>query len=365
MQFDFHYHATFALARAAGICRDAATIIATAAQFTDDAAEAGVLSHPEGTRFQQEVTAHRLADLKENTDLDDQLRVWVPFHFLPAGEGEDLSARLVCGKNSEVAQEVVAHALTMASSPFALELLGITAHVYADTFAHFGFSGVSSRRNRVRGETIETDDLTVDAKVRSFFGARGEQGGLLANFRPLVVIGAVATKLTGALGHGAVGTCPDTPYLTWSYAHEEPLGRGDERVRRSNPRTYFQACEALFGMFSKFLAERPDLRDPGTPVDFASISSSVRAVLATRGKAPDRAVAWDAAVRAGGLGSHSRDEPATYAGPGWALAVKELPTLAHAQSAAGLPVYRFFQAAAHHRHYVLRQLLPQHGVVIV
>ena len=37
MQSDFHFCGTYALARAAGISRDAATVIARSAQYVDDA----------------------------------------------------------------------------------------------------------------------------------------------------------------------------------------------------------------------------------------------------------------------------------------------------------------------------------------
>ena len=38
------------------------------------------------------------------------------------------------------------------------------AHVYADTFSHYGFSGVSSRNNKVDGSSFELD---VEDKVES------------------------------------------------------------------------------------------------------------------------------------------------------------------------------------------------------
>jgi hypothetical protein len=34
-------------------------------------------------------------------------------------------------------------------------------------------------------------------------------------------------------------------------------------------------------------------------------------------------------------------------------------------SPVALNVYRFYQAASYHRHYVLRELLPAHGIVVV
>jgi hypothetical protein len=134
---------------------DVAHRIATAAEFVDDSTETEVIVHPDGARFRGESTAHHPSDLKPINDLDDQPQVWVPFHFLPGAEGATQSQRLVCRKNSRLAQDMVAHHLEWADRTFAVELFGIAAHVYADTFAHYGFSGISSRLNRVDGGAIK------------------------------------------------------------------------------------------------------------------------------------------------------------------------------------------------------------------
>lgn len=48
MQTDFHYYATYALGRAAGLKPDVATVVATAAQYVDDATESSLPLQPEG-----------------------------------------------------------------------------------------------------------------------------------------------------------------------------------------------------------------------------------------------------------------------------------------------------------------------------
>ena len=51
------------------------------------------------------------------------------------------------------------HAVRMANRAFGPQLIGITAHVYADTFSHYGFSGASCPVNRVdTGESGPVDD---------------------------------------------------------------------------------------------------------------------------------------------------------------------------------------------------------------
>ena len=86
MHIDFHYYGTYALARAAGLNREAAQVIATAAQFVDDNVALRHVDFQDGGRIDQEPTAHHLIDFANN-DPRDQRRVWVPFHFLPGKSG--------------------------------------------------------------------------------------------------------------------------------------------------------------------------------------------------------------------------------------------------------------------------------------
>ena len=55
--------------------------------------------------------------------------------------------------------ELIDHYLDLQDRPFALELIGLIAHVYADTFSHAGFSGVSSRRNKVDAASLHGHTL--------------------------------------------------------------------------------------------------------------------------------------------------------------------------------------------------------------
>ena len=167
MQIDMHYYATYTLARAAGIEPDDARIIATSAQFVDDNVAGSHVDFRDGSRIDQEATAHHPIDLS-NRDGRDQRRVWAPFHFIPGNVGDGYTERLKCRMDSLIVRELRDHNLTYADRDFALHLLGITAHVYADTFSHYGFSGVSSRGNRVDNssfrfheEVEEVDDTTA------------------------------------------------------------------------------------------------------------------------------------------------------------------------------------------------------------
>jgi hypothetical protein len=121
---------------------------------------------------------------------------------------------LICQKNSPLVNELIDQYLGLQDHPFALELIGLIAHVYADTFSHAGFSGVSSTRNKVDAASITPLNAApptatyFDKKLDSFFRMFGFQGGRWANVRRLIISSGAETA-SGALGHGAVATLPD------------------------------------------------------------------------------------------------------------------------------------------------------------
>jgi len=79
MQIDIHYYAAYVMARLAGIRPGAARTIATASQYVDDAVAKDIQVHENGNKLVPIVTAHRLVELIENRDVNDQPFVWVPY----------------------------------------------------------------------------------------------------------------------------------------------------------------------------------------------------------------------------------------------------------------------------------------------
>jgi hypothetical protein len=384
MDRDMHYYGTYALARAAGIAREPALRIAMAAEYVDDSDRAsGVVLHPAGARFEHETTAHHPSDLGPNNDLDDQIRVWVPFHFVPGAEGADFAQRLICRKDSAVAREMVAHHLDEADRDYAAEVIGMTAHVYADTFAHYGFSGVSSHLNRVDGLKIEMFGPNpllerLDTKLGSFFARFGSQGGLLEDFRGMatrVINGTVSSaaeaatdfKRMGALGHGAVATFPDQPFLRWRYSYERAdlWGDGAVVVDRNNPGDFLEGSRALHAMFKEFAVRRPDLADPAARRDFDAIEEMVAAIVATPGERDERSDHWKRALAEGQFTGRTDEAIPDYEPSAWRFQLASLSSLNSPSEALSVPAYRFQKAAAMHRHFVLRELLPKHGIVLI
>ncbi len=92
-------------------------------------------------------------------------------------------------------------------------------HVYADTWAHQGFAGVIHKCNEaddIESNIPELDGRLID-KLTNFF--------ISSSF---------------PLGHGAVLSYPDQPYLIWKYKN----GLGEE-IERNNPRDFLQAADYM------------------------------------------------------------------------------------------------------------------------
>jgi hypothetical protein len=153
MQTDMHYYGTYAIARAAGINQAIARTIATASEYVDDSDRLSVVTI-DGELIESEPTAHHPTD-GENSDPTDQRRTWAPFHFIPGNEGETIEERLICRTDSDLAREMIEHSLSHCDEIYGVLLMGITSHVYADTFAHYGFSGISSIENQILAGSVE------------------------------------------------------------------------------------------------------------------------------------------------------------------------------------------------------------------
>ena len=360
MQLDMHYYGVFALARAAGIKHEPARIIATASQFVDDNGNKGHVVFGDGGRIDFEATAHHTTHLK-NIDEEDQRQIWVPFHFLPGNEGKTFFECLVCRKNSAIAREMVDHNLYHMNQPFALELAGLTAHVYADTFSHYGFSGVSAEENKIVNDSFDLGALKpsikkyIEEKAEKFLEKYGIECGALEH-----ILSYGAETFSGALGHGAVLTYPDRPYLVWSFVYEKSNQRCETR---NNPRTFLEACKELYEFFRKVAETRPEYAEEKSK-EFKEIEKPITQILIKQAKKNNRVNAWKTAVKEEVFFTNGVKKIPPYVGDRWLKEAYVLNDTEHSKKALDSPLYRFYQAAAFHRTHVLRNLLPKHGLVV-
>lgn len=377
MHKDMHYGGTYVLAKLAGLNDETALKIGASAQFVDDSADdTAVMDQTTGELFASEVST-RYSEMKKYAgqrsfliNYIDQLAVWVPFHFLPGGQGDTLTQKLVCQPDSQIAREMIASHLKRAvglkkhNHKWGPHLIGVAAHVYADTFAHYGFSGVSSRRNLVEADTIREvrDDGSEDGEAwkEAVADFRERWGyGRIKNF-VYSVFGELATKTeNGAMGHPGVASMPDLPYLRYSFQYErgDLLYGGQPDKPRDNQETYLQACEKLHRYFADYLAESGEEADENTRREFAQVKEQITGILSLREDDKNERL------------QHWR----TKARELWDITIPEYPGEQWKErfggSSGGKDVldsdaYLFFMAAAWHKKTVLNGILPKHGINI-
>jgi len=365
MQEDMHYYGTYAVARAAGLTTEDARVIAYSAQYVDDSTHNESHEHEDGGMLRSIATAHHTAQVAHNAKCDhvEQRKVWVPFHFFPGNQGSSPSERLICRKNSQLARARVTNHIPYAwSVNYGLQLIGIMAHVYLDTFSHYGFSGVSSRQNAVDGGSF---DLQVENdEMRSYI--EGKFGNFLKKHAPDFVtenwrkaMSAAIELGSGTLGHGSVGTYPDRPFLHWSFKYE----KSNKISERNNPETYMEGCEFLHQRFMEFAAKRYG-DGKHTPVPFEDIREKVKKVIQLEARKEDRINAWREAIKSGSLFKPSENEALEYSPDEWENQKKGFHSLEKSEQAIQTEVYRFHQAAIYHRDFTLKHLLPENGIVV-
>jgi len=370
MQEDMHYYGTYAMARAAGLPVKHAKTVAYAAQYVDDSTDNDSQVHDDGGMLQTIATAHTNSEAIQHAAADhvEQRKVWVPFHFYPGNEGETLSEKLTCVKDGPLAQAMVQDHIRQAvavKGEYGLALMGITAHVYADTFSHYGFSGVSSRNNAVDSESFEFK--VKDQQMLAFINDKYSR--FLNKYMPSFVIdnwrklaGGGAELAVGALGHGGVGTYPDRPFLEWRFNYDKDAR---DSGWRNNRETFLEGCEKLHAALSTFAA-KADLSE--NPVEFADIKDKVHEIIAQEKDMLGRIEAWKTAILDENAPLFTADpdgEALDYSHEVWEKQRDDFHTLSNSHEATKLEVYQFHQAAIYHRDYTLKQLLPQQGIVVL
>lgn len=226
MNIDFHYGVIYVVARLAGLSKADSTTVAHACQYIDDSTVDGVLNFRDGERFERFASAHEMFDF-HNTDQNRNKLVWSPFHFLPAGIGDTLEQRAICKPNSEISQDMMKRALQHCVDKHdnALHRLGVSLHVYVDTWAHQNFCGIKSDYNRVHD--IHIEETPLEGYVQKVQHHLNEWvSNIEADVLDLF-----------PLGHGAALHYPDLPWIRWSYRNGK-----NELIERDNLTEFMEAA---------------------------------------------------------------------------------------------------------------------------
>jgi hypothetical protein len=237
MQIDMHYGAVYYLAIFAGVSSDEAIKIACSSQLVDDAKFGGTVQFCDGDGCICNNSAH--ANLTDNLSAHARL-VWIPYHFVPelTTRGTFLE-KLKCVKDSSLARSAIEEAIEERDSDIRPYRFGVALHAYADTWSHYGFSGIASDTNLVKHVR------PLDIKQNPLEWVETKFGNL---------VGYIKGSRMNPIGHLFAETCPDLPYLKWQYA---VVGTNSPPIMRNNQNDFREALESIYQYMLQYLGTRP------------------------------------------------------------------------------------------------------------
>jgi len=346
MQLDFHFYAIYALARCAGFSPESAQTAAYSSQHTDDAKYEHALEFENGGRFQQVLTAHQFLD-PGTFSKTTCYRIWVPFHFLPGNSGTEFSDRMLTRPGSPIAQKMIEGLLGSAAKPFALHRLGITLHVYADSWSHQGFMGLQHDKNDVKRLNVKNED----------------RNSILAIFRELKE--KFLEYALPSLGHAQAGHFPDEPCREWTYT--------DFRGKRrdiSNTERALDAAQSCYMLMVGFLARFPEYAE-NPARNWNEIAPAFRTLFEAEKSLERREKKWRDAVSSGAFGFKviEADKRLRYDDREWFRSAVKVRQEGEKEKYERLPGFEtsnwkyFHDAGAYHRFTVLHEILPGSGII--
>ncbi len=354
MQIDGHHTLTYIAARLAGFTQAKATIIAYSAQYVDDATNSGMVNFKNGAMYSRISSAHKMLDYRNSDELANH-QVWIPFHFLPGnaglkpGEnpGGSFIQKLICRPDSYVARDMLRACVQDRDKAYGLHRLGITMHVYADTWAHQGFAGVKHDVNEAKH--LKSNNKSLDKsftnKIANFF---------LSEAFPL--------------GHGAALSHPDRPSLVWQY--EDNQGK---IVKRDNPEIFMEAVDRMCRAMQCFRLGDVEMdlsRAEGLPVkDAKKILKLIKSIKGDSGE--DRHEKWLSEIRSGSFSFGAEEIDYIAKGKGsWKW--RAIGQQAAADTGREEFTYKksfltsnwklFHDGLQAHRHAILHDVLPKYGI---
>jgi hypothetical protein len=360
MQIDFHYDAIYVLARYAGFNREEAIIIAHSSQYVDDAENGGIIKFTNYPCYYHIRTAHEILD-KDNLDEMANLYSWVPFHFIPGnicdeGRGKEASfvSKLKCRENSHIANEMMEECILKKNDYNGLHRLGLSLHVYADTWAHQNFAGILDKINGAEDIQVVNGE-TVLKKILLFIKDKilNMDNNLVSRIFPL--------------GHGAVKTCPDLPYLKWRYTNY----LGDKTEIINNCDRFIRSAREIFKYMKRYQIGDPKAITDQLP---AEAEEKIKNLFkSTQGDMQKRHEIWQMKLEEGYFGFHDKVCPYISYGPNSWKSIALNKDISR-DDAGGIYTInesffnsdwkKFHDAAKEHLDFVVNHLLPKHKVIV-
>ncbi len=354
MQLDMHFYGIYALARAAGLTPETAETIAYASQFVDDAVDDNHVLVANNRAIVPTISSHKPVDYK-NAIPGDQWKIWIPFHFLPGNDPKAATfvERMVCRPDSEPANQMFLDALNVKNKPYWPHLIGIVTHVYADTFAHFGFLRFLEPWSRVNDKASTL--LKVDKRGGVFRYVMGKFEEFKTRF-----ISPLAELIP--VGHGAVGTFPDRPYIEWSFKYETHSAKSTY-TNRKNADHFLKGCKKIHGYLHDFAVEDSGNANLKPNKSWNNIRDRVRTILEIQAPKDERITAWKKAIAEGAFcQAMEADKHIKYDEMKWKPG-NVVNDRSPGQEVMDTNACRFIRAAWKHRSYVLHELLPKFKLI--
>ena len=355
MQIDFHHGVTYVVARYAGFSHNEANTIAYSAQYVDDATNDGLIYFNDDIVYRRLSSAHGMIDHRNFQEINNHL-VWIPFHFLPgngglpAGQNPQGSfiEKIICKPNSPVAHDMVQACISDQNRPYALHRLGITAHVYVDTWAHQQFAGINHPVNSVDNLQGPAPEETVS------LWERAKQ-----------TVSSWGQKAIPPIGHGQALTNPDLPFAQWSYTNGL-----DKEIKRDNLMDFTEAADQLCKVFKGYRNKNYDPSVAGLAANEKKLLHDMMNAIRDT-EADERHREWMDAIKndAFGFGAQNLE----YTGKGYG-SWKHAALGATAAVDTGDETYAydpsfltsdwklFHDAAKEHRLTVIDDILPKYGI---
>jgi hypothetical protein len=222
----------------------------------------------------------------------------------------------------------------------ALHHLGITMHIYADTWAHQGFAGVLHEVN-------EVDDAEETGGSGVFSKSLADEIGSW-----------IGERMIPPLGHGRAQVLPDMPFLKWQYRD----GRG-KLVTRDNTADFCTAAEAMCRYMQTY-------RGATAPTGLSAKDATAIKQLFLTEKTPcekERHAAWQKAMQDGtfsfGPATITYDDKGRHSWKARALGtVFDLPVHTYRDDFLESDWKRFHDALQQQRLTLLHDILPNYGI---
>lgn len=375
MQIDFHFGVTYIASRISGFSKEESHIIASSAQYVDDAIHEGMLRFTNRASYKFIASAHKMLDYRNFEELANKY-VWIPFHFLPGnevdqtlqGKASNFEQQLVCRPHSQMAKDLVKVCIANKNKEFGLYFLGTALHTFADTWAHQGFCGITSHINKV-GNIFNYEghkDLGMHQHRREFF--QGKYVSLLYSFLTKFnlqgLFDYIKSKIVNEvspIGHGSVLSYPDLPFKKWQYEN----WNGDIVVR-DNPKDFYDATLEMIKVLQIY---KWGQEQPVNQGDLDIIKAHLEEITHETGE--KRLEVWIQLVRDGYFTFGSEEVHYTTHGENsWLFKSLgfhsnenfEFEDLHFKEEFMDSHWKRLHDALAFHNFTVLHDLLPQHGI---